>query len=150
MISKPMSTKIFSALGYVIAVTGLLFLLYRHYIISTNPIAIIIQASAFCLMIWARITFKSRSFHLTANPTKGGLVTSGPYKWLRHPIYAAVIYFSWACLIPFPNIETLIGVVLITVGMFIRLLLEEKALIKMYPEYAEYSKQAKRLVPFVF
>ena len=143
-------SKIGSFLGYGIAVTGLVYLIFNNYIISKNPLTIIIQLFSFCLMIWARITFKSRSFHLTADPTKGGLVTNGPYRWLRHPIYAAVIYFSWACLIAFPEIEVLLAVLIITVGLFTRMILEEKALNKAYPEYAEYSKRAKRLIPFIF
>ena len=143
-------SKIGSFLGYGIAVTGLVYLIFNNYIISKNPLTIIIQLFSFCLMIWARITFKSRSFHLTADPTKGGLVTNGPYRWLRHPIYAAVIYFSWACLIAFPEIEVLLAVLIITVGLFTRMILEEKALNKVYPEYAEYSKRAKRLIPFIF
>ena len=145
-----MFSKIGSVLGFIIAVVGLVFLIYNDSIISKNPVIIIVQILSFCLMVWARITFKSRSFHLTANPTKGGLVTSGPYKWLRHPIYAAVIYFSWACLIAFPKIEALIAVIFITGGLFIRMLFEEKELNKTYPEYAEYSKRAKRIIPFVF
>ena len=123
-----MLSKIGSVLGYGVAVLGLAILVYNDDIISKNLVIMIVQLSSFCLMIWARIIFKSRSFHLTANTTKGGLVTSGPYKWLRHPIYAAVIYFAWACLIAFPKVETLIAVILITGGLFIRIRLEEKAL----------------------
>jgi protein-S-isoprenylcysteine O-methyltransferase Ste14 len=145
-----MLSKIGSLLGFVIAVIGLVFLIFNNNIISKNPIIIIIQLFSFCLMIWARITFKSRSFHLAANPTEGGLVTNGPYRWLRHPIYAAVIYFSWACLIAFPKIEVLIAVFFITVGFLTRMLLEEKALKNAFPEYIEYSKRAKRLIPFIF
>ena len=145
-----MISKIGSVLGFGIAVLGLVFLIYNDYVISKNPVIIIVQLLSFCLMIWARITFKSRSFHLTANTTKGGLVTSGPFRWLRHPIYAAVIYFGWACLIAFPKIETLIAVIFITGGLFTRILLEEKALNKTYPEYIEYSKRTKRLIPFVY
>lgn len=147
---KSMLSKIGSLLGFGIAVIGLFFLIFNNYVISKNPITIIIQLFSFCLMIWARITFKSRSFHLTANPTEGGLVTNGPYRWLRHPIYAAVIYFSWACLIAFSKIEVLVAVLFITVGLFTRMLLEEKELNKAYAEYAEYSKHAKRLIPFIF
>ena len=145
-----MISKISSILGFGIAVLGLAFLISNDSVISKNPVIIIVQLLSFCLMIWARITFKSRSFHLTANTTKGGLVTSGPFRWLRHPIYAAVIYFAWACLIAFPKIETLIAVIFITAGLFTRMLLEEKALNKTYPEYVEYSKRAKRLIPFVY
>jgi protein-S-isoprenylcysteine O-methyltransferase Ste14 len=147
---KTLLSKIGSLSGFGIAVTGLFFLIYKNYVISKNPIVITIQLLSFCLMVWARITFKSRSFHVTATPTEGGLVTNGPYRWLRHPIYAAIIYFSWACLITFPKIDVLVAVLLVTVGLFIRMLFEEKALNKAYPEYAEYSKQAKRLIPFIF
>lgn len=147
---KTSLSKIGSLSGFVIAVLGLFFLIFNKCIISENPLVIVIQLLSVCLMIWARITFKSRSFHLTANPTEGGLVTNGPYRLLRHPIYAAVIYFSWACLIAFPEIKVLIAVLLITAGMFIRMLLEEMELNRAYPEYAEYSKRAKRLIPFIF
>ena len=147
---KTMSSKIGSLFGFGIAVIGLFILIFNNYIISKNPIIIIIQLFSFCLMIWARITFKTRSFHLTADPTEGGLITNGPYRWLRHPIYAAIIYFSWACLIAFPKTEVLIAVLFINVGLITRMLLEEKALNLAYPEYAEYSKQAKRLIPFIY
>ncbi len=145
-----MLSKISSILGYGVAVLGLAFLIYNDYVISKNPVTMIVQLISIFLMIWARITFKSRSFHLTANTTKGRLVTNGPYRWLRHPIYAAVIYFGWACLIAFPKIETLIAVICITGGLFTRMLLEEKALNKKYPEYVDYSKRAKRLIPFFY
>jgi len=145
-----MRSKIGSISGFGIAVAGLVFLIFNKYVISENPAIIGIQVLSFFLMIWARITFKSRSFHLTADTTEGELVTSGPYRWLRHPIYAAVIYFGWACFISFPKTETLIAVIFITGGLFLRMLLEEKALIKTYPEYVEYSKQAKRLIPFIY
>lgn len=145
-----MLSKIGSILGYVLAVLGLTYLLLNNFVISKYLIISIIQFLTLALMIWARITFKFRSFHLTSNPTKGGLVTNGPYKWLRHPIYAAVIYFSLACLIAFPKISVLLAVVLIIIGLFIRMILEEKALKNTYPEYEAYSKYAKRLIPFIY
>jgi protein-S-isoprenylcysteine O-methyltransferase Ste14 len=41
----------------------------------------------------ARVTFGRRSFHAAANPTAGGLVTTGPYRLIRHPIYTAACLF---------------------------------------------------------
>jgi protein-S-isoprenylcysteine O-methyltransferase Ste14 len=101
-------------------------------------------------MIWARITFGLRSFHATANTTQGKLVTNGPYRWLRHPIYAALIYFFWASVISYPYMETIAGVILISVGLFVRMILEEKFLRVAYDEYAAYSKRTKRIIPFLF
>jgi len=136
------------ALGFVFI--GALFLVDKNYILSKNPITIIIQICSIGLMIWARITFGFRSFHAAANTTKGGLVTNGPYQWLRHPIYASIIYFFWACLISYPFKETIVAVILIIGGLFARMLLEEKFLLLAYEEYAAYSKDSKRIIPFLF
>jgi protein-S-isoprenylcysteine O-methyltransferase Ste14 len=47
-------------------------------------------------VIWARVAFGRRSFHLAANPTEGGLVTTGPYRLIRHPIYTGVCLVAGA------------------------------------------------------
>lgn len=145
-----MTLKIGSLIAFGIALLGILFLFEKNYIFSENPITIIIQICSAMLMIWARITFGFRSFHTTANTTKGELITNGPYHWFRHPIYAAVIYFFAACLISYPFIETFAAVVLIIGGLFGRMLLEEKSLFATYKEYAMYSTQTKRIIPFLF
>jgi protein-S-isoprenylcysteine O-methyltransferase Ste14 len=101
-------------------------------------------------MIWARIIFGLRSFHVTANTTKGELVTTGPYRWLRHPIYAAIMYFAFAAIISYPFIDAIAAFMLISAGLLFRIVLEEKELLKTYDNYAEYSKHAKRIIPFIY
>jgi protein-S-isoprenylcysteine O-methyltransferase Ste14 len=145
-----MNLKIISFCAFGIAVLGLLFLIEKNYIISNNPITISIQVCSVALMIWARITFGLRSFHATANTTKGELITRGPYRWLRHPIYAAIIYFVWATIISYPLVETIAAVLVITAGLFVRMILEEKFLSATYDEYAAYSERTKRIIPFLF
>lgn len=145
-----MNLKIGSFIAFGIALVGLVYLVNENYILSLNPIAIVLQLSSIAFMIWARITFGLRSFHFTANTTKGELVTTGPYRWLRHPIYAAVIYFSLASVISYPYIDTIIAFVLISGGLFVRMLLEEKSLLLTYDNYAEYSKHTKRIIPYIF
>ena len=145
-----MNSKTGSLLALAIAVLGILFLVQGNHIFSKNPISITIQVFAGILMIWSRITFGMRSFHASANTTAGELVTNGPYKWFRHPIYASLIYFFWATVISYPFIETVGAVVLITGGLFTRMLLEEKFLLATYPDYADYSKKTKRIIPFLF
>lgn len=145
-----MNLKIGSFIAFGIALVGLVYLVNENYILSLNPIAIVLQLSSIAFMIWARITFGLRSFHFTANTTKGELVTTGPYRWLRHPIYAAVIYFSLASVISYPYLDTIIAFVLISGGLFVRMLLEEKSLLLTYDNYAEYSKHTKRIIPYIF
>jgi protein-S-isoprenylcysteine O-methyltransferase Ste14 len=145
-----MKSKIGSLIGLGIAVFGIVFLIVNKNVLSDNPLTIIIQACSVVLMLWARFTFGFRSFHAAANSTKGELMIKGPYHWLRHPIYAAVIYFSWASVIAYPLIETVAAAFLITVGMFMRMILEEKSLLQAYSDYAAYMNRTKRIIPFIF
>lgn len=146
-----MNLKLGSLLGYLLAVVGAVYLVLKGYVLSDNIFAIIIQVLALGLMIWARITFGMRSFNPTANATKGKLITSGPYRLFRHPIYVSVIFFFTASLIYFPFIETVIAVLFIFIGLFVRMLLEEIALKETYKEeYEIYSKHTKRIIPFLF
>ena len=144
-----MYLKISSILGYLLAVSGSVYLLYTDQLFSENPFVIAIQIFAGLLMIWSRITFGLRSFYAVADTTKGELVTKGPYHFLRHPIYISIIYFVGAALISYPFFEVLLAFLAVFIGLFIRMILEEKFLIKMYPAYIAYSKRTKRFIPFV-
>ena len=138
----------FTALvGLVACIVGLY--LNNYAIFGAGPITITIQVIAALLMFWARLTFGIRSFHGTANPTAGGLVTTGPYRYVRHPTYAAILYFFWAGIAAHPSLVTVAVGVLATALTAVRIVAEEKLLVTMYPEYGAYARVTKRVVPFV-
>lgn len=128
---------------------GLFVLFEKDAVLATRPVTIAIQGAAVLLMIYARLTFGRRSFHAAANPTAGGLVTSGPYAVLRHPIYSAVMYFTWAAVADHWSWAAVGGGVLITAGAVARMLMEERMLVAQYPEYRDYMRRTRRVVPFV-
>src|SRR5678815_3918593 len=82
-----------SVIGYAGFVGALLGLLATRSLFSSSPLVISAQVLAFLLFFWARVTFGRRSYHVMADPTEGGLVTGGPYRYIRHPIYAAFCLF---------------------------------------------------------
>ncbi len=86
----------FSIFGFAFIVIALAALLGINALFSPEPWVIALQVAAALLMVWARMTFGMRSFHADAKPTAGGLVTSGTYRYMRHPIYAAICIFVWA------------------------------------------------------
>lgn len=139
-----------SASGLLLMGAGLVGLILGHQVLSPAPAVVTLQLAAVALMVWARRTFGWRSFHATAAPTAGRLVTVGPYRWLRHPIYAAVCLFGWACCLGFPSWRALVLAAVVTVGAVLRIFTEESLLRQRYPEYAEYARRTKRLVPYVF
>jgi protein-S-isoprenylcysteine O-methyltransferase Ste14 len=127
----------------------LIALIAGHSLLADDPIPIGLQILAFSLMIWARMTFGGRSFHAAANPTAGGVVTSGPYGFVRHPIYAAALLFTWTGILShFSMMNLVLGMCVVT-GVGLRIAAEEKLLVERYPEYKEYAKRTKRIIPFL-
>jgi len=125
--------------------------LYRiGALFSPRPAVIGVQAAAVSLFLWARWTFGMRSFHPAANPTEGGIVTSGPYRWLRHPIYAAILLFAAAGAAARPSLAAAGFGALLAAGALIRALAEERLLVLRYPEYGDYARRTRRFVPLVF
>ena len=75
--------KILSIVGYFGMIGGLLGLVALRAALSVSPFVIAVQVAALLLAVWARLTFRRRSYHVAANPTEGGLVTSGPYHFIH-------------------------------------------------------------------
>ncbi len=140
-----------SVAAFLSMVIGLLALLYPVMVLFVpSPAVIAFQAAAVLLMIWARATFGLRSFHAVANPTEGGLVTSGPYHFIRHPIYTAVCLFAWPPVLAGLSVRSVLAGLLITTGAIVRMLCEEQLLVTRYPAYIDYMRTTKRMVPGVF
>jgi VWFA-related protein len=142
--------KTLSALATLVLVAAIYGLYFAHAILGTGPVTISIQASALLLMVWARLTFGLRSFHFTANPTEGELITSGPFRYVRNPIYAAVLLFIWTGVATNLTVVSAALGLLVLAMLLVRIFCEEGELRAHYPEYGAYARHTKRLVPFIF
>ena len=129
---------------------GILLLLGNQGLFSPSPIVIVVQVFALFLMVWARVAFGRRSFHATASPTEGGLVTTGPYRYVRHPIYAAALFITWAGVFGNLSLVNAAFGLLTLAGAIARIHCEETLVRVRYPEYDGYAKKTSRLMPFVF
>jgi len=142
--------KLLSVLGFLGMVLAILGLLARNSIFGRGPVSILLQIIAVLLMLWARLTLGFRSFHLSANPTSGGLLTNGPYRFLRHPIYAAVLLFIFSAIASNFSIQNAGLGLLGAAGALARISMEETLLRREFTEYAAYARRTKRLIPFIF
>jgi len=134
----------------LLMMVALVGLWVTHSLFSPSPFAIAAQCAAVALMIWARLTFGGRSFHAAANPTAGGLVTTGPYRYIRHPIYTAACLFGWTGVVAnWSALSAALGILLF-IGALGRMLCEERLVAERYPEYRQYASVTKRMVPYLF
>lgn len=142
--------KKLSILALLLMILACLGLVALHAILSPSPVVIVLQACGIALMVWARLTFGMRSFHAAASPTGGGLITRGPYRHVRHPIYTAIFLCVWPGAIANGSSAAIALAVLLACGIVVRMLCEESLLVRAYPEYREYAMTTKRMIPYVF
>ena len=142
--------KTLSIIGYAGMIGGFLGLLAMGTLFSSSPLVISLQVLALLLFLWARVTFGGRSYHVVANPTEGGLVTAGPYRYIRHPIYAAFCVFTSAGAVAHLSWSTGLCGGLVLGSAVIRIYCEESLVAARYPEYAQYSVRTWRMIPYVY
>jgi protein-S-isoprenylcysteine O-methyltransferase Ste14 len=115
--------------------------------LASEAVAATISACGIGLVVVAKLTL-GRSFGVL--PANRGVVASGVYRSIRHPIYAGYFLNDVGFLCSHPlawNVFVLVGSSVFTIW---RLLLEEKTLAGD-PAYATYLHRVRwRLLPYVF
>ncbi len=83
--------------------------------------------------------------------TSMNLVSTGPYQYLRHPLYLGLFLIALAFPIYVGNLLALfIALPLLWIGFSWRMKVEELALTKIHPQYAQWLKQRYRFIPFIY
>lgn len=79
------------------------------------------------------------------------LVTTGAYRYIRHPMYASLLFLAWGIFlkeVSFPSIVLVGGA---SIALFFTALRDEAECQQQFgADYAEYLKTRKRFVPFLF
>lgn len=90
----------------------------------------------------------NRSFGIV--PANRGIVSSGPYKYIRHPIYTGYLITSTGYILNQPSELNLYVYLICAVLNMLRILEEEKLLLKdeQYREFA--AKTRWRMLPYIF
>ena len=141
--------KLVSKFALLVLIVAILYLLLSGNLLSSSPFVIAGQLLAVLLNVWARLSFRKKQFSIHAEPGEGLLLVTGPYQFVRHPMYTAALLLLWTSISGHLSyINAGIGVVVTIVAM-IRILTEEKFLNARYPGYRDYSVKTKRIIPFV-
>jgi protein-S-isoprenylcysteine O-methyltransferase Ste14 len=94
------------------------------------------------------LTRLGRSFSIM--PEARRLVTSGPYRVVRHPLYLAELVATIGTFLQFASPATAL-VLLFQIGFQIRRILnEETVLRRIFPDYDAYARRTARLFPGIW
>jgi len=128
--------------------------LFRMHGLRTGPwlagIGLVLFAAGLALAVWARLHLGRNWGGPMTQKADPELVTSGPYRLVRHPIYSGILVaftgsalaLDWAWLV----------VVVLTGVYFVHsATVEERHLSQAFPDtYPEYRRSTRMLVPFLF
>ncbi|MFK7816490.1 MAG: isoprenylcysteine carboxylmethyltransferase family protein [Gammaproteobacteria bacterium] len=82
--------------------------------------------------------------------SKAILITIGPYRYIRHPMYTSLIIMM--CGIALYNYHWLnaVGVILVLSAVINKANIEEKLLLIRFTGYANYQRKSHRFLPFIY
>jgi protein-S-isoprenylcysteine O-methyltransferase Ste14 len=88
--------------------------------------------------------------HVFAWENTGRLVTTGIYRYIRHPMYSSLLFLAWGALLKSVSISTLVltGVATLALGATAKAE-EAENVARFGEEYRDYMKRTRRFVPFV-
>ena len=79
----------------------------------------------------------------------GRLVTTGIYRYIRHPMYSSVLFLAWGAVLKSVTISTVALGAVASVAVMMTAKTEEAENVKrLGVEYVEYMRSTRRFVPF--
>lgn len=140
-----------SSILVVIQLLSLFYILGTGEIIPSDPLTLILLFGGILLSLWAVYALRTTRFSILPEvPENAALVTAGPYRIIRHPLYTGIMLIAAALVINDYSVDRLIALVLLYGVLFFKTEVEEKYLDKHFKEYGNYKAQTKKLIPYFF
>ncbi len=100
---------------------------------------------------WARHTLGSNWSGRVTIKEDHELITRGPYRFVRHPIYTGVLFSYAGTTLALGQVGNLFAIAIMVVVFSHKIRLEEKVLDQHFgSKYADYRKTAKTLIPLIW
>jgi len=115
----------------------------------------VLAALGAALGLWSLAANRPGNFNIRPNPRANGrLVSQGPYRWIRHPMYSTMMICAaaacwaagpaWGWTMP----AVLVGLLAAVLG--VKANLEERLMADLHPGYSDYRAHTRRFLPFVY
>jgi protein-S-isoprenylcysteine O-methyltransferase Ste14 len=118
---------------------------------QTYWIGVAILVFGLLFSVWARVHLgRNWSDRITVKQGHE-LIRSGPYGWVRHPIYTGLLFAFLGSAVALTHSRGFIGVVLFLVAVVRKLRIEERFMREQFGEqYARYAATTPALLPLVY
>jgi len=115
------------------------------------PGAVVLAALSFGLFLWTLAHNRLGNFNIRPTPRPSGvLVTSGPYRRVRHPMYTAVLLGAASLALMSPALPGWSAWTALALVLRVKSGMEERWLSELHAGYASYRRHSKRFIPWIF
>jgi len=113
--------------------------------------ATVLVAAGIAVGAWALTANRPGNFNVRPEPKSGGrLVTGGPYRLVRHPMYFAVLLAMSGFCAGYATAWRWAALVALVIVLAVKAGVEERLMSARHPGYADYARSRKRIVPFLW
>jgi len=136
----------------IIQFSSFAYFAFDGFMAKQGTLLFYIQIFAFLFSIWGVLAMKIGNFNIQPEVKETAtIVTSGPYKLVRNPMYSGIILFFGISLISiFSYIRLAIYFALVVV-LVMKIFMEEGFMENKFGRvYLEYKRKSFRLIPFLF
>ena len=120
-------------------------------ILARHPLLLAVEAAALALAGWALLTMRPTNMNVTPDVRGDSvLVAHGPYRVVRHPMYASILLGTLAIVLDAPSPLRWVIWALLLADLVLKLNYEERLLAAHHPDYALLQQKTWRLAPFIY
>jgi len=118
---------------------------------GTVPIsAILLAISSMVLFVWTLVHNRLGNFNIRPTPKSWGvLITTGPYRLIRHPMYTSVMLGAASLALMADPLLGWSAWTALALVLLVKSILEERWLREAHPAYSSYIIESKRFIPWI-
>lgn len=107
-----------------------------------------VTLAGFLFAVWARLSLGRNWSGMVTVKHEHQLIRTGPYRFVRHPIYLGILIAMVGTTICRGNLWSFVGVALVWLGLWLKLRFEERFMVETFgAEYESYRRTTGAILP---
>jgi protein-S-isoprenylcysteine O-methyltransferase Ste14 len=130
-------------------VPGMNRVLVAHTPVSF-AIGVVLTVAGLWFAVWARRILGANWSAIVTVKQDHALITTGPYAWVRHPIYTGLLLALAGTAIAIGQVRAALGFVIALLAILHKTRIEERVMLEQFGDvYRAYRARVPRLIPFL-
>lgn len=126
-------------------------LLVSGPLLPPQPALALLAVSGVLLGVWGVLAMGIGRVHVLPEPRSDARLTArGPYRLIRHPMYAGLLLFGLALVLAAPLWWRWLIWLALLIDLVVKLTYEERMLAARFPDYVAYQRRTARLIPWIY